>query len=139
MVKLEKDDTVCGQWFPAGTIINLTNDGKSIKYCNLPRDVVIQGHNCIGKIGSIRWRTAFYPSGKLKSIGLVNTEVIDGVPCAAGNFWNEVFSSGGRTDFYEKGRLKYAKVAKTIEFRGHIIKQGQHVRLKEDGSLDSIN
>jgi hypothetical protein len=138
VVTLEKDDVVCGQLFPAGTIINLTDDGKSIKYCQLSRDVLIQGHNCIGKIGLLRWRTVFYPSGKLASIGLANTEVIDGIPCATGNLWNEVFGSGGRTDFYENGKLKYTKVAETIQYQGRIIKMGQRVRLKENGLLDSI-
>jgi hypothetical protein len=139
--KLVKDDTVFGQWFPAGTVIFLTPDNK-INYCKLRRNCVIQGHNCIGT-GPSGWDTVFYPSGKLKSAGLANTEVIEGIPCAAGSFWNEVFGAGssvrgGRTYFYENGKLMYAKVAKTIEYQGHIIKKGQHVRLKGDGTLDYI-
>lgn len=138
VIKLENDDIVLGQRFPAGTIINLTKNGESIKYCQLPYDYVIQGHKCIGKMGSLRWKTVFYPNGVLASIGLANTEVIDGIPCATGNFWNETFGKGGRTDFYDNGRLKYAKVAKKVIYRGRTIKQGQYVRLNRDGSIDSI-
>jgi hypothetical protein len=138
VVKLAHDDIVFGQRFPAGTVFNLADDGESIKYCVLPRDYVIQGHTCMGKAGSVGWKTYFYPNGKLASIGLADTEVIDGIPCAVGNVWNEAFGNGGRTLFYENGRLKYTKVAETTEYQGHVIKKGQHVQLKEDGTIDSI-
>ena len=34
--------------------------------------------------------------------------------------------------------LKSAKVAKTITYRGQTIKKGKHVKLKPDGSIESI-
>ena len=140
--KLAIDDTVYGQWFPAGTILYLNDDARSVKFCLFPHNTMFQGHLCNGS-GPNGWTTSLYPDGKLASAGLARTEVIDGIPCARGTFWNEVFGAGskipgGRTFFYENGRLKYAKAAATIEYRGRIIKKGQHVQLKENGSIDYI-
>ena len=74
----------------------------------------------------------------MKSGGLVNIETIDGIPCDIGSFWNETWGGGGRTYFYEDGRLKSGKVAKTTTYRGQTIKKGRHVALKPDGSIESI-
>ncbi len=133
--RLAHDDTVFGQWFLAGTGIHMTKDGR-IDWCFLPKDCKIQGHTFSG--GGHEWMTEFYPSGKLKSGGLAEEELIDGIPCAPGTFWNEVFGGGGRTYFYESGKLMYAKVAHEVTYQGHLIEKGKHIKLKEDGSFELV-
>ncbi|MDK9701275.1 MAG: hypothetical protein OEM52_14140 [bacterium] len=131
-MRLTSDQTFLGQWLPANTGLHFTENGEW-NWCFLGKDWEIQGHKMHG--GGHEWQTLFYPSGKLHSGGLTDDKVIDGIPCAAGSFWNEVFGGGGRTYFYESGKLKYAKVAKTVTYRGQEIKKGKHVKLAEDGSI----
>jgi len=134
-MRLASDQTFLGQFLPKGTGLNFTENGNW-NWCFLGKDWAIQGHTMHG--GGHEWQTCFYPSGKLLSGGLTEDQVIDGIPCAAGTFWSEVFGGGGRTYFYESGKLKYAKVAKTVTYRGQKIEKGKHLKLAEDGSILSI-
>lgn len=130
--RIAKETKWFGHLFPEGTGLHFRDDG-TIDWCFLAQDTEIQGHMFQG--GGHEWMTDFYRSGKLKSGGLAEMQVIDGIPCAAGTFWNEAFGGGGRTHFYESGKLLYAKVAKTVQYRGTKIKRGKHVRLSEDGAI----
>ena len=133
--RLARDDSVFGQKFLTGTGIHFKENGK-IDWCFLSKDCDVQGHTFVG--GGHEWMTCFYPSGRLESGGLASVQVIDGIPCAEGTFWNEAFGGGGRTYFYEDGKLKYAKVARTIVYQGTTINKGKHVKLKPDGTIDFI-
>jgi hypothetical protein len=133
---LAQDQVAWGRTpLPKGTGVHFTRDGKP-DWCFLPRHSEIKGHRLHG--GGQEWMTCFYPSGELKSGGLVDVETIDGIPCDVGSFWNEAFGGGGRTYWYEDGRLKSAKVAKTITYRGQTIKKGKRVALNPDGTIKSI-
>jgi hypothetical protein len=133
---LAKDQVAWGKTpLPKGTGIHFTRDGEP-NWCFLAKHSEVKGHLLHG--GGQDWMTCFYPSGELKSGGLVNTETIDGIPCDVGSFWNEAFGGGGRTYWYEDGRLKSAKVAKTITYRGQTIKKGRRVALNPDGTIKSI-
>jgi hypothetical protein len=114
---------------PAGTGIHFTREGKP-EWCFLPRNFEIKGH--IFRKGQ-GWMTEFYPDGELESGGLVNIEVIDGIPCehAPASFWH----IQPRSHFYKDGKLKSAVVAYTFRYRGQIIEQGRQIELRPDGSF----
>ncbi len=133
--RIASDTVMWGQSLPAGTGIHFTPDGKPV-WCFLAKNHGVQGHLFRG--GGHEWMTCFYPSGRLKSGGLVNVETIDGIPCDVGSFWNEASGGGGRTYFYEDGKLKSAKVAQATTYRGQTIEKGRHVQLAPDGSIESI-
>lgn len=133
---LAKDDTVFTQPLPAGTWIVLNRDGR-MKLCDPSREVSIQGHPCHG--GDHGWFHFFYPSGRLESCGLAESQVIDSIPCVKATFWTEIFGGGGRTYFFEDGRLRSAKVASRIVYRGTEIKKGMHIRLKPNGDIESVH
>ena len=133
--RIAKETVLFGHTFLKGTGLSFRENG-TIDWCFLAQDSIIQGHLFQG--GGHSWMTLFYPSGKLKSGGLAKVQVIDGIPCAKGTMWNEMFGGGGRTHFYESGKLQYAKVAKTVQYRGTNIKKGKHVRLSEDGAILNV-
>jgi hypothetical protein len=103
---------------PAGSIIVLRPDGRP-NYCFLSHDTLIAGYRAMGPgwlpvaEGSI---TAFYPSGKLKSIYLVRDQTIQGVPCRGGQWGilTDPFGGGNHVEFYENGKLRGCKLTKTF-------------------------
>lgn len=133
--RLAADTVMWGKTsLPAGTGIHFTPEGKPV-WCFLSKDWKINGH--LFRKGH-DWMTCFHPSGELESGGLVNVEVIDGIPCASTSAGPRFFRSNPRTHFYEDGKLKSAEVAKTITYRGQTIKKGKRIQLKPDGSIESI-
>ncbi len=118
--QVAKETVLFGHVFPEGTGFHFRDDG-TLEWCFLAQDSRVEGHLLRG--GGNEWMTEFYPSGKLKSGGLAEVQIIDGIPCAVGTFWSEVFGGGGRTHFYESGKLQYAKVAQTVQYRGATIKK----------------
>jgi len=119
---------------PAGTGIHFTPDGEPV-WCFLSKDWEIKGH--LFRKGH-DWMTSFYPGGELESGGLVNVEVIDGIPCASASPGPRFFHTNPRTNFHEDGKLKSAEVAITFRYRGKIIEKGKRVDLTPDGSIESI-
>jgi len=131
---LATNSVMWGQSLPGGTRIHFTPAGKP-DWCFLSRNWEIKGHLFNG--GGHDWMTCFYPSGQLESGGLVHVEVIDEFPCqaAAPGFWG---LHHPRTCFYEDGKLKSAEAAVTFRYRGTIVKKGNYVELKPDGSIASV-
>jgi antitoxin component YwqK of YwqJK toxin-antitoxin module len=110
---------------PAGSIIVLRPNG-SPRYCFLSHDTLIAGYRVMGP----GWlpvaegvTTAFYPSGKLKSIYLVEDQAIQGVPCRSGQWgiFTDPFGGGNHVEFYETGKLRGCKL--TRDFSG--VRRGQ--------------
>lgn len=132
--RIAYDDSLFGHRFPAGTGFHFTQTGV-MDWCFLGKDWTIQGYRFHG--GGHEWMTCFYPSGKLLSGGLSSEQTIDGIPCSEGTFWTEI-TGGGRTYFHEDGKLKYTRIAKTIEYRGQTLKKGKHVKFKTNGDIESI-
>ncbi len=133
--RIVKDDSLFGHRFPANTGFHFTKSGV-MDWCFLGKNWVVQGHPMQG--GGHDWMTEFFPSGRLASGGLSEVQTIDGVPCDVGTFWTELFGGGGRTYFYENGKLKYAKVASTVNYHGQQLKKGKHVKLKPDGTIEFV-
>lgn len=133
-LRLASDQLAWGKTpLPAGTGIQFKPDGTPF-WCFLGRNYEIKGHLFNG--GGHNWMTLFYPSGELKSGGLVHVEVIDGIPCeaAAQGMWGK----HPRTYFYENGKLKSAQAAITFRHQGRVIEKGKRVELSPDGSIESI-
>jgi hypothetical protein len=130
--QIKTNTVMWSQLLPAWTGIHFKADGNP-DWCFLSRDWEIKGH-LFNK--GMNWMTSFYPNGQLEGGGLVNVEVIDGIPCesASDGFWGK----HPRTHFYEDGKLKSAQVAVTFRHRGQVIKKGKRVNLKPDGSIESI-
>jgi len=112
---------------PEGSIIVLRSDGKP-HYVFLSRDAQIAGYRGMGGgwLGPGEGAmTAFYPSGKLKSIYLVGNQTVQGVPCRGGQWgiFTDPIGGGNATVFYEDGKLRGCKLTKDFNGveRGHRI------------------
>ena len=109
--------------------------------CWLPTDTLIQGHLC----GSIDEGCGdiFYPSGKLRAVGLAQDEEIDGVPCTSRHnplrLGTRVLFYGldVRAWFYENGHLAQGLVSRDCTIEGRKFKPGDIVRLTPKGTLDT--
>jgi hypothetical protein len=120
---------------PAGSIIQLHPDGTTW-FVMLAHNATILDYPAMG--GSLLGPsegpiTSFYPSGKLRSLYLVDDRTIQGVPCRSGK-WGIVTDRRGApnvVEFYENGRLHACKL--TGDYRGH--HAGQQIRLRLVTSL----
>ena len=140
------DAVIRGVSLPAGsTIFFKTPKGWESEvpntwHCWLPKDTMIQGRLC----GSTEngCGVIFYPSGKLRAVGLLKDEEIDGVPCSSSH---NPFRMGMRVLyygldvrawFYENGRLAQGMVSRDCSMGGRNFKPGDIVRLTPEGTLD---
>jgi hypothetical protein len=109
-------------------------------HCWLPTDTLIQGHLCGS--GDDGCGHIFYPSGKLRAVGLAQEEEIDRVPCTSSH---NVFRMGTRVLFYgldvcawfyENDHLAQGLVSRDCTIEGRKFKPGDIVRLTPEGTLD---
>lgn len=135
-VRLATNQVLWGHELPAGTGISFKPDGTPF-WCFLAKNTELEGHVLIG--AGHNWMTGFYPGGQLRCGGLVNVELIDGIPCAQAYPGMTLFRSNPTTWFHENGHLKSAEAAITFRHRdGQIIEKGKRITLKPDGSIESI-
>jgi hypothetical protein len=124
-------------WTPKGWESEVPNTW----HCWLPTDTLIQGHLCGS--GDDGCGHIFYPSGKLRAVGLAQEEEIDRVPCTSSHnplrMGMRVLFYGldVRAWFYEDGRLAQGMVARDCAIEGRKFKPGDIVRLTPTGTLDS--
>jgi len=110
-------DTRFGQaQIPTGSIIELWPNGTT-RYVMLAHNAVVLGYNVMGgsflgpSEGSV---LTFYPSGKLRSVYLVDDQTIQGVPCR-GDQWGiltDPIDGGNQVEFYEDGKLRSCKLTR---------------------------
>jgi hypothetical protein len=99
---------------PADTYIALNPDGTP-RFIQMSHDAPIMGLNCLGGswLGSGEGAVVdFYPSGKLELCYLAHAQLVQGVPCARGGFWESFSHVDPGVSFYESGKLKACKLAK---------------------------
>lgn len=96
---------------PAGTWINLTDDGRP-DYVFLAHDTEIAGYLCEGGNRVLGPRegamTGFYPSGRLKYCWLASDRDVQGVPCSRSG----MFTGNSSLEFFESGRLRECKLSR---------------------------
>ncbi|MGD0367573.1 MAG: hypothetical protein ABSA94_08940 [Acidobacteriaceae bacterium] len=122
---------------PRRSVIELWPGGAT-RHLTLPHNAVISGYRLRG--GALLGRgssqddvTAFYPSGRLRSIVLAGDQTIQGVPCGAGAAtpFADSNDGGNHVDFYEDGRLQSCSL--TRDYGGQ--KNGQRLVLSDEPGL----
>ncbi len=122
---------------PKGSWINLRHDGRP-DFVFLEHDTWIGGYLCKGGglLGPTEGAmTVLYPDGKLRICWLAKDTVIEGVPCAHASMVADAFGGGSGTEFHENGRLKACKLSRNFAVGDHVFRQGDHIRLKENGDI----
>jgi|SRR5580700_6604580 hypothetical protein len=118
---------------PRSSIVELWPNGAA-RHLTLPHDAVIFGYRVRGaallRDSSRDDVTAFYPSGRLRSIVLAGDQTIQGVPCGAGasTLFSDSIDGGNHVDFYQDGKLQSCNL--TRDFGGQ--KNGQRLLLPDD-------
>jgi hypothetical protein len=117
---------------PRRSVIELWPDGAT-RHVTLPHSAVISGYRVRGVFlrgTSEDDVTAFYPSGKLRSIVLADAQTIQGVPCGAdaATLFSDSNDDGNRVDFYEDGRLQSCSL--TRDYGGQ--KSAQRLMLADE-------
>lgn len=120
------DTTIAGNILPRLTWIYLSPSGE-LAHGWLDHNTTLNGHACRGT-GYKGWSVQFHPGGRLKSCFLVDVEVIDGVPCQRGTFWNEL-SGSTSVLLREDGTLASCKAARTFQRGGNTVRGGERVRV----------
>ncbi|MGD0579124.1 MAG: hypothetical protein ABSC08_09375 [Bryobacteraceae bacterium] len=119
----------------AGSWIYLTSDGKP-QSVFLRHDTRIGPATCMGSaMGREGITTVFFPSGKLKLCFLADDQEIQGVPCAHGGFFSELFGGDASTKFYENGGLRACRLSRAATVRGKRFARGARVEFDEDGRI----
>ncbi|MFY9748964.1 MAG: hypothetical protein WA891_21360 [Acidobacteriaceae bacterium] len=125
--------TIGGYSIPRGALIELWPTGAA-RHLTLPHDAVLSGYRIKGgalpRSSSEENVTAFYPSGRLRSVVLAGDQTIQGVPCGAGPsilFYDSIDGSN-HVDFYEDGKLQSCNL--TRDFGGQRI--GQRLVLPDE-------
>jgi hypothetical protein len=121
-----------GHLVDSGTFIYLHEDGTPQSIW-LVRDTRIDGHLCRGT-GHGGWSVDFHPDGRLAGCYLAKPEVIAGVPCMKGTFWNEV-RGGVHVAFHPNGRLEHCTTARPITLGPYSFRARTQVRLDPDGQV----
>jgi hypothetical protein len=118
--------TLAGHRLPAKTWVQLTEAGR-LEGVWLPQDSYLDAHLCRGS-GNRGWSVTFHPTGALRLCFLAQEEVIDGIPCQKGSFWNEL-RGGNRTGVVlrEDGRLKRCQAARDFTRNGVPVKKWEVV------------
>ena len=124
---------------PRGAVVEFWPNGTA-HYLMVPRATVLAGYHVRGgsHLGLSRGATTtFYRTGELRSIYLVSSQRIQGVPCRGGG-WN-TFSDplGGENDveFYRDGKLRSCRLTRDyLAFRS-----GQRVVLPHLAATAAIN
>jgi hypothetical protein len=126
--------TVAGHRLPASTWVQLAEGGQ-LEGVWLPQDTHLGGHFCRGS-GERGWSVTFHRTGALRLCYLAREEVIEGIPCQKGSFWNEL-RGGGRSavHFREDGRLERCQAARAFERDGVAVKKWALVVLDSAGGL----
>ncbi len=132
---LAREDTLSEQPLPAGTVVNLTNEGQ-LSWCFLQQDTEIQGHLCRGE--GHGFMTGFHPNGRLKTAWLARDEIIRGIPCAKYRFLSSVFGGGDATNFHENGQLLSCTLSDDMTIEGQEFTEGDRIRFDKQGRLAAI-
>jgi hypothetical protein len=113
----------------AGSWITLAPDGKP-GMVFLRDDTRIGAAVCTGSaMGREGSTTVFYASGKLKECFLPEDREIQGVPCAHGGFFSELFGGPAQVQFYENGDLHSCRLSKAATVGGKQLAKGERVNL----------
>jgi hypothetical protein len=125
---LQRDTVMWGQPLPAGTWIQLTDDG-SAHGAWLSRDARLSGIACRGD-GYRKWAVRFHRNGVLALCFLRHDTAIEGVPCLSGTFLNEI-RGRGRTGVVlnTDGRLTQCMAARRFTRGGSRYAKWDLVRL----------
>jgi len=119
----------------AGSWISLRSDGKP-GFVFPRHDARIGPATCMGSaMGREGIMTAFFPSGKLKECFLAGDQEIQGVPCAHGGFFSELFGGDASTKFHENGELRACRLSRVATVRGKQFASGARVALDEQGRI----
>jgi hypothetical protein len=132
---LAREDTLSGQLFAEGTVVNFTPEGI-FDWCFLQEDTFIQGHLCRGETHG--FMTHFHPNGKLKLAWLGRDEVIQGIPCSKFTWFGDVFGGASGVSFHPNGMLNHCKLSKAVTIGGRTFKKGEHVRFDQNGKLKEL-
>lgn len=101
---------------PRGAVVELWASGAT-HYLMLPHKSVLAGYRVRGgsHLGLSRGATTtFYPTGELRSIYLVASQTVQGVPCHGGG-WNTFTDPGGtenNVEFYHDGKLRSCRLSR---------------------------
>jgi hypothetical protein len=118
---------------PRRSVIELWPNGATRRLTLLHNAVIsgyrIRGGALLGRGSSKDDVTAFYPSGRLRSIVLASNQTIQGVPCGAGTstLFSDSIDGGNHVDFFDDGQLQSCKL--TRDFGGQ--KAGQRLMLPD--------
>jgi hypothetical protein len=125
---------LAGHSLPAKTWVRLAEGGGLVSVW-LPQDTYLGAHLCRGS-GDRGWSVEFHPTGALRLCYLAHEEVIDGVPCQKGSFWNEL-RGGNETvvRFREDGRLERCQAAHDFTRNGVAVRKWAVVHLDATGGL----
>lgn len=135
---LGKEAVILDQNFPANTRFFLNRWNENISFW-LPEKRNIQGYEIASSNDGVG--TPLFPNGKLKEIWLVKDQIIEGVPCSTGanvfKYGFHVISLGTerRVKLYDNGHLKQAMLSNDCVIQNHNFKQGEFIKLNENGSL----
>jgi hypothetical protein len=126
--------TLAGHRLPAKTWVRLTEAGR-LEEVWLPQDTYLGARLCRGT-GDRGWSVTFHPTGALRLCYLAHEEVIEGIPCQKGSFWNEV-RGGNQTAVYlrEDGRLERCQAARDFTRNGVAVKKWMVVLLDSAGGV----
>ena len=127
---LASDTVLFGHELPAGTWVSLTPAGQPASAW-LPRDTKLQGSLCRGT-GHGGWAVVFYTTGALRTCFLARDEVVQGVPCLKGSFWNEIVG-GVYVTFYANGRLQTCAVSRHFTLGDMSYQKRARIWLDETG------
>jgi hypothetical protein len=126
--------TLAGNRLPAKSWVQLTETGR-LEGVWLPHDSYLGGHLCRGT-GNRGWSVTFHPEGALRMCFLAQEEVIDGIPCQKGSFWNEA-RGGNKTGvrLRQDGRLERCQAARDFTRNGVAVKKWTVVALDSAGGM----
>jgi hypothetical protein len=120
--ELQRDFTVQGHAFPAGTRLFLDREGH-LAHAWLSKTTTIDGHVCRGRF---KIDTAFHPNGRVKAFFPPEDLELDGVLCTASVF-HPVY-------LHPNGRLKQCRLARETTLAGRVFARGTTLVLDESSN-----
>ena len=125
LVVLGRDQEIQGNYFIKGSQVYFDENGALNKAYPF-----IGGQKIAGYETMLKWPVMFYPSGKVYSLCLVNDQIIQDIPCLAGEF--------KYVDFYESGNLKGCFIAESVNISNINIPKKSKIILYESEQLESL-
>ena len=125
LVILGRDQEIQGNYFIKGSQVYFDETGHLNKAYPF-----IEGQKIAGYATMLRWPVTFYPSGKVYSLCLAKDQIIQDIPCLAGEF--------KYVDFYESGNLKGFFVAENVNISDINVPKESKISLYETGQLETL-